>query len=265
MKGLFYRAMCIILLFTFCQHTNAQWNSLINKAKSSATKAVREESKKATESAIKSSKNKGAKEETITYGEHTYTMKGTFKIDKYDKYAAGKVTFTNIPSTYEEFESIYKEFLGKTPHGTAAMMPIAMEMYGRDRETGEKCIRLICYPSNVNSVLSILKEKFASSANDSYGQRYLPAAVLEGATPTNGYKPKEPYTINMNASVNKHQDMQMYDGRVMYIYIMGKGWDTEQRHIEIVKTSTNELFQVFNCPALYTQCKNIHGNWAGLK
>ena len=26
-----------------------------------------------------------------------------------------------------------------------------------------------------------------------------------------------------------------------------------------------DLFKVFNCPSLYTQCKNIKGTWEGLK
>ena len=148
-------------------------------------------------------------------------------------------------------------------------IPMAMAIYGRDRAEGEKCIRLINYPSNVNSVLSQLKEKFGTSQyapeNDSYHQPYLPAAVLEGATPENGYSPKSPYTVNMRASVNKHQDMQLYDGRVMYIYMMGKGWDTEQRSVEIIQVNEGELFKVFNCPSLYTQCKKIKGTWGGLK
>ncbi len=150
---------------------------------------------------------------------HTYTQKGTLTIKAYNASATGTVTFTNVPTNYEEFEEVYTKFLGKTPYGTAAMMPMAMAIYGRDRAEGEKCIRLINYPSNVNSVLSQLKEKFGTSQyapeNDSYHQPYLPAAVLEGATPQNAYAPNHPYTVNMRASVNKHQDMQLYDGRVM--------------------------------------------------
>lgn len=64
--------------------------------------------------------------------------------------------------------------------------------------------RLLSYPSNVNSIISRLKDKFGS--DESYGQRYLPAAVLEGATAANGYKPNRPYTVTMEASVNKHQE-----------------------------------------------------------
>ncbi len=51
----------------------------------------------------------------------------------------------------------------------------------------------------------------------------------------------------------------------MYIYMMGKGWDTEQRSVEIIQVDEGDLFKVFNCPSLYTQCKKIKGTWGGLK
>jgi len=207
---------------------------------------------------------------TWRYGSHTYTMKGNLTAEAYNPSATGVVTFTNVPADYNEFEALYKEFLGKTPHGTAAMMTMAMEIYGRDREEGLRCIQLINWPTNVNSVVSILKDRFSTSkyapANDPYTQRYIPAAVLKGAKPENGYTPVEPYTVEMKASVNQHQGMQfMGSGCVMYIYVMGDGWDTHQRSVEIIKQPDNELHQVFNCPSLYTQCKQIRGQWPGLK
>ena len=211
-----------------------------------------------------------AEQKSWTYGNHTYTQQGTLTAKEYDRNATGIVTFTNIPSDYEEFEALYTQFLGKTPHGTAAMMVMAMEIYGRDRAMGKKCIELINYPSNVSSVIPRLNDKYGTSAyapeNDSYHQRYLPAAVLKGATPENSYRPQEPYTIEMKASVNKHQELQITGpGRVMYIYVMGKGWDTEQRSVEIIREPKQPLYKIFNCPALYIQCKTIHGTWQGLK
>ena len=205
-----------------------------------------------------------------TYGGHTYTMKGNLTAQQYNAQATGVVTFTNVPKNYEEFEALYTKFLGKTPHGTAAMMPMAMEIYGRNRDEGLRCIKLICWPSNVNSVVSQLKEKFGTNqyapANDGYHQRYLPAAVLKGAKPENGYTPQRPYTVEMKASVNKHQELQfMGSGTVLYLYIMGDGWDTHQRSVEIIKQPDSELHQVFNCPSLYTQCKPIRGQWPGLE
>lgn len=207
-----------------------------------------------------------AQESTWKYGEHTYKQKGTLTTAKYNRQATGTVTFTNVPKDYKEFEALYTQFLGKTPHGTAAMMVMAMEIYGRNQQEGERCIRLINYPSNVSSVLPRLKDKFCAKPGDSYGQRYLPAAVLKGATPANAYQPTSPYTVEMKASVNKHQELQFAgQGTVMYLYVMGKGWDTEQRSVEIIRQPDSQLHQVFNCPALYTGCKQIRGTWKGLK
>ena len=210
------------------------------------------------------------KQMTFTYGSHTYTMMGTLNAETYNAQAMGMVTFTNIPSDYAEFETVYTQFLGKTPHGAAAMMPMAMEMYRQDRDTGLQCLKLLYYPTNVNSVTSILNTKYGPSqfapSNDPYLQPYLPAAVLKGATPDNGYTPQRPYTVEMKASVNKHQDLQFAgSGRVVYLYVMGKGWDTEQRQVEVIQQPDNPLHQVFNCPSLYTQCKQIKGQWKGLE
>ena len=210
------------------------------------------------------------KQMTFTYGSHTYTMMGTLNAEAYDAKATDVVTFTHIPTDYAEFEAVYTQFLGKTPNGAAAMMPMAMELYRRDRDTGLQCLKLLCYPSNVNSVTSILNTKYGPSkfapADDPYLQPYLPAAVLKGATPENGYTPLRPYTVEMRASVNTHKKMQlMGDGTVVYIYIMGKGWDTEQRQVEVIRQTDSSLHQVFNCPSLYTQCKQIRGQWKGLE
>ena len=247
------------------QQASAQFGNILNRleysAKSklegaavdAAEKAGRNALDSAKKTAKKSKKNK-AEAQTWTYGDHTYTMKGNLTADKYKKDAFGEVTFTNIPTDYNEFEALYSEFLGRTPHGAAAMIPMAMEMYARDREMGKKCIELLSYPSNVNSIISRLKDKFGS--DESYGQRYLPAAVLEGATAANGYKPNRPYTVTMEASVNKHQELQIVgDGTVMYIYRIVGGWDTTQRQGELILEPGHEQYQVLNCPSLYTGCR----------
>ena len=264
-------AMCLCIQLG----AQAQFGNVLNrikysakwKAENAAVDAVEKAGQKALQSAkdkTKKIKKGKAEEQTWTYGDHTYTMKGTLTADKYKKDAFGIVTFTNIPSDYNEFETLYSEFLGRTPHGTAAMIPMAMEMYARDREVGLKCIQLLCYPSNVSSVVSRLKDKFGS--DESYGQRYLPAAVLEGANAANGYRPNRPYTVNMEASVNKHQELQISgSGTVMYIYIIGEGWDTVQRQVEIILEPGSEQYQVFNCPSLYTGCRQIRGSWNGLE
>lgn len=222
-----------------CQQASAQFDNILNKlertAKSSMTKATKNAGKSAIDAASKEAKKiqrSKAEVHTWTYGDHTYTMKGTLTADKYNKDAFGVVTFTNIPSDYTEFEALYNEFFGRTPYGTVAMMTMAMEMYARD----------------------------------SYGQRYLPAAVLEGATPNNAYCPNRPYTINMEASVNKHQELQISgSGTVMYVYVVGGGWDSVKRSVELIRETDQEYYQIFNCPTLYISCKQIRGTWGGLE
>ena len=189
-------------------------NSAVNAANKAGRSTVDAAKKKA-----KNMKKDKAEATSWTYGDHTYTMKGNLTAEKYRKDAFGEVTFTNVPSNYDEFEAVYSEFLGRTAYGTAAMIPMAMEIYARNREEGKKCFNLLCYSTNVNPVVSRLRDKFGAEPNDDYGERYLPAAVLKGATPQNGYTPQKPYTVEMWASVNKHQELQISgSGTVMYIY-----------------------------------------------
>ena len=222
---------------------------------------------------------------SVTYGSHTYTVEGTIGLEGEDKNADGvidnagyqgkataKVTFTNIPSGYAEFEAVYTALLGKSIIGTVAMIPMAMEIYARDNATGEKCVKLLCGDENSTTVIRSLQSKFkATSANnnDPYIQRYLPAALLDGAKPDNAYTPNSPYAVCMTASVNKPQKFMgngTNSGTVNYVYILTSGgWDTAQRSVEILKRNNSELHTVFNCPSVYTQCQYIQGTWKGLQ
>ena len=115
------------------------------------------------------------------------------------------------------------------------------------------------------------QQKFTPSKHapvgDTYIQPYLPAAVLKGATPENGYTPTEPFTVEMQTSVNAHSDLKISGkGRVVYLYVLGDGWDTKKRQVEVLLPPGDDaLHKVFNCPSLYTQCKTIEGEWPGLK
>jgi len=207
---------------------------------------------------------------SMTYGGHTYTVNGKIKTNALVrsplKKATATVTFTHVPSDYQEFEAVYKGLLGRSIQGTAAMIPMAIEMYARDAEVGEQCFHLICNSSaTVSGIIRILKTKLPTNGDysDSYTQRYMAAALLKGATSKNAYTPSYPYTVEMCASVNKPQ--QVTGGTDTFIYILAKGWDTEQRQVEIFKPDGNGLYKVYNCPSCYTQCKNIVGTWRGLK
>lgn len=210
---------------------------------------------------------------TLTYGSHTYTVNGEFNYSSpVFNMPTATVTFTNIPSGLTEFKAVYENLLGKSPQGAAAMIPMAIEIYARDASTGEKCFNLLCNSdATVSGIVRILKTKFNysqySPENDQYVQRYLPAALLKGASYTNGYKPIEPYTVEMCASPNGTQDAPLTGGTVYYAYILAPGgWDSFQRGVEIFQAYGSNMYKVFNCPSTYTQCRNLqNGPWGGLK
>ena len=210
---------------------------------------------------------------TMTYGDHVYTVEGEIDLNATTfQTPTAFVSFTNIPSGYTEFEAVYNQFLGKSMQGTAAMIPMAMEIYARDAALGERCFNLICNSdATVSGIIRILKTKFNyspySPEGDPYIQRYLPAVTMKNAAWNNGYNPTEPYTLEMCRSANAPQETTFTGyGMCYYLYILAPGgWDTFQRSVEIWQPMGSDMYKVFNCPSLYTQCKNIYGTWNGLK
>lgn len=210
---------------------------------------------------------------TLTYGDHVYTVNGEINLDETNfQSPTAYVTFTNVPSGYTEFEAVYNNLLGKSIQGTAAMIPMAMEIFARDADLGERCFNLICNGSaTVSGIVRILKTKFNYSTyspeGDLYIQRFLPAATLKGAAWDNGYNPTEPYTVEMVRSANAPQETSITGyGTDYYIYILAPGgWDSFQRPVEIWQAKGSDMYKVFNCSSAYTQCKNIYGTWNGLK
>ncbi|MBQ9659977.1 MAG: hypothetical protein IJV37_01755 [Bacteroidales bacterium] len=207
---------------------------------------------------------------TVRYGSHSYTV--VSEIDpatREFKQPTASVTFTNFPASYAEFEAVYNGLLGKSRAGAAAMIPMAIELYARDAETGEKCLKLLCNSdATVSGITRILKTKLVPSEyapeNDSYIQRYMAAALLKGAVNTNAYTPDKPYTVEMTMSPNGVKESELMGGEVTYMYILAHGWDSYQRGVEVFLPFNGEYYKVSNCPSCYTQCKNIRGTWPGL-
>ena len=211
----------------------------------------------------------------MSYGNHSYSVSGAidfnFDAAQYTQQATASVQFTNIPSGYNEFKAVYEGLLGKSIQGTAAMVPMAMEIYARNVETGTKCFQLLCKDDvTVTGILRNLKQKIVPSEyspeNDNYLQRYLPAALLKGASYENAYAPSTPYVVETGASANKFQETKMAPyGTVYYVYIFSDGWDSRNRGVDVFLPDGESLYKVQNCPSCYTQCKTIKGTWGGLK
>ena len=208
---------------------------------------------------------------TLTYGNHKYTIVTELdpETTEYSR-ATASVTFTNIPSGYTEFAAVYNGLLGKSLAGTAAMIPMAMEIYARDADTGKKCIDLLCTTGAAGEFVTELRRKIIpskySGETDSYIQRYIPAALLKGATPAKAYAPDAPYTVEMTMTSNgvKHNNQENGDVTYMCIVTSG-GWSSAQRGVDIFQVSGSTMYKVFSCPSCYTQCQQIQGSWAGLK
>ena len=210
---------------------------------------------------------------TITYGSHTYTVyEGIDLSSNQFERPMAQVIFTNIPSGYTEFEAVYKGLLGQSMEGAAAMIPMAMEIYARNAATGEKCLQLLCNSSaTATDMAREIKRKivpsYYSEADDKYIQRYLPAALLKGATPANAYTPSSPYTVELgitSSGINS-KDAQLSGGTVYYICIHSQGWDQVRRGVDILQPYGSTYYQVFSCPSCYATCQTSHGTFGGLK
>ena len=207
----------------------------------------------------------------MTWGLNEYTINGSLPklfddngkmVSPVPSSPTGWVTFLSNPEGYNEFSTVYTELLGKSPMGAAAMIPMAMELYGRNRATGERCFLLLCgSQANANTIIRILDSKMPRagqlSSTDTYLQRYLPAALLKGARAENAYTPDEPYTVQMLPGASAPTDL------LTPLYIYSEGWDTYLRAVEIKKDGN--YYRVSACAACYSQCKIIQGEWGGLK
>ena len=213
---------------------------------------------------------------TLRYGDHTYTVSGTIEYDfepvAFSKAPTASVTFSNIPSGYNEFKAVYEGLLGKSLAGTAAMVPMALEIYARSSTTGEKCLALLCKDEvTKDGIIRVYRSKIvpssAAGADDAYLQRYLPAALLKGAVYDNAYRPDEPYTVEIGPSANKPQETKMAPyGKVFYTYIYCDGWETRNRGVDIFLPRDESLYKVQGCSSCYVQCRTIYkGPWEGLK
>lgn len=196
-------------------------------------------------------------------GGKTYKVEGRINHDTWDKSQNSRVTFTGIPATIEEFKQV-RQALGKEPQGAVALQVMAFEMYRRDRAVGEQALRLNNTATNYNSTVERLKEMMGK--DKFYARPYLAAALMEGAKPTNAYTPNTPYCVKVRVNpASKYQESQFLGGTVIYLQIDSEGWDTNWRGVEVVQPEGEPYYVVSNCPAMYTQCKQIKGTWQGLK
>ena len=70
----------------------------------------------------------------------------------------------------------------------------------------------------------------------------------------------------MKASVNKHEKVQISDnGICMYIYVLGDGWDSHQRSVQVFLRTGGVHYKIWAASSLYVQCKNSLKDFKDLK
>jgi len=192
---------------------------------------------------------------TLTVNGHSYSVKKSGR--------SVYVTFTNIPSDFDEFSQVYHGLLGKNEYSAVAMIPMAIEMYARNEEEGNRCLELLCTFACKSEMSRRLKEKFGHPG-DSYCQRYLPAALLQGANNKNAYTPTSPYTVCVENGGTADEESEMYNGTFYNRVILGDGWDMNKRAVQLFRQYDKDVYQISGCAATYMSCKPIRGSWPGL-
>lgn len=275
MKQLIEKMMIVCAVMALALPANAQFGGLGNAikqhAKNKVEQKVRQKVYQATNpsniadeisSAIPEKGDAKDKLECKVAGS-SYKMKGKINHERWSKHQSSTVTFERIPATLDEFKQV-QQVLGTEPQGAVALQVMAFEMFRRDPALGTEALKLNNTSTNLSSTVRRLKEILGD--DDSYNRPYLPAALMQGAKPTNAYTPDFPYQVKMKVDpVKKYQESELLEGIVIYLLIDSEGWDTNWRGVELVKPEGQPYYLVSNCPAMYTQCKKIKGQYAGLK
>lgn len=111
---------------------------------------------------------------------------------------------------------------------------------------------------------SRLKELFGKDAN--YARPYQVAALIKGASPTNGYNPDHPYVMTITPAKGVDYTYSAdYRAKCLFLDVACYGiidgatgeLVPSVRNAEIVKPKNEKYFFVNNCPGLYSQVARL--------
>ena len=193
---------------------------------------------------------------------------GKINHDKLNLNDKGYCTFNRFPSTVEQFKELQAQ-ISTEPQGAVTMVLIAMEIYRKHPEIGEKCLFLATTenehdPNNPgrmskDRIIRRLNE-LLTRKNDSYARPYQVAAFLKGATQQNGYIPTKPYTVEVQAMNFPYEYNSKLDAKFIQYYVLTGGKDSGKEIIRVIKPWDSKYFLVDNFPGLYSQVKELPGS-----
>lgn len=107
--------------------------------------------------------------------------------------------FEQIPENLEEMKKLPESALS-TPFMTAALAVCAYCCYAVDKEAGKEMLNFLKGPKSLSNYdIQFINDRLSDKA-------YLPFSYFEGAEPSNGYRPNEPYRITFFEDAYTYQN-----------------------------------------------------------
>ena len=98
-------------------------------------------------------------------------------------------TFQALPESLAQMQELPEASLD-TPFKAAALTVCALCAYGADKAIGQEMLNWLRGPRPLNGQdISFLNDRFRD------GKSYIPFSYFVGASPENGYTPRQPFTL----------------------------------------------------------------------
>ena len=109
-------------------------------------------------------------------------------------------TFQALPESLAQMQELPEASLD-TPFKAAALTVCALCAYGADKNIGKEMLNWLRGPRPLNGQdISFLNDRFRD------GKSYIPFSYFVGASPENGYTPRQPFTllVGSNHTASRH-------------------------------------------------------------
>lgn len=141
--------------------------------------------------------------------------------------------FETLPKTLEEMKALPEASL-KDPAAVAALIVIALDRYGEDRE---ECVKMMNFLKGPEPLSEMERQQINNQYMD--GRNYVARSYMKGATPENNYTPQKPYVIEpFETQYSRDETNENY----IKIFIESGGADSARFVILRNKPSTGQWF-----------------------
>lgn len=141
-----------------------------------------------------------------------------------------QVILQTVPTNFESFKALAGEW--RQPEQLCALFLCALALFDRDPGSGTAAMNLLRGPRPMTPYdRQFLRDRLR-------GKPYLPFAYFDGATPENGYRPREPYALQVLEDP-RPQDLEP---GYLRLFLRTAGADAPRPMKLRLKTSTGQWF-----------------------